>query len=259
MLLDILKTWDLVRVFQIYSCSVASAIFAGDSNRQRMAWPQNPQFARLLQCTKLSVILTTLVETDLVGRFNWTLFHRIIKKFEIQANHSVCWSVAVEFCLLMSIVSSLFVRTVNLLTLGREGEFANIFYSKSRILLAPLVFVLTAALLVHFTRTLFKVTKWQGPADSIYAAHRTDNELNIKSGLASTLAALISAVELRLDNMVAGPFWGDYGQRGSSIVSWGFNNRYTIGCGVAGAIAAGLELLLPQLSSPMSNTQTFFA
>ena len=29
--------------------------------------PKNPQFARLLQCTKLSVILTTLVETDLVG------------------------------------------------------------------------------------------------------------------------------------------------------------------------------------------------
>ena len=147
-----------------------------------------------------------------------------------------------SFGFLMSIVSSLFVRTVNLLTLRRETEFANIFsISTTEYSLAPLVFVLTAALLVHFTRTLFKVTKWQGPADSIYAAHRTDNELNIKSGLASTLAALISAS--------GGASVGQYGPlvhfgatMGSAVrqLSRGvLTTDIFIGCGVAGAIAAG--------------------
>ena len=42
-------------------------------------------------------------------------------------------------------------------------------------------------------RRLFSIDRWHGPADSIYAAHRTDNELDIKSGFGSTIAAFISA------------------------------------------------------------------
>ena len=38
-----------------------------------------------------------------------------------------------------------------------------------------------------------KLPRWFGPADTIYGAHRPDNELDVKVGLSSTLVAFISA------------------------------------------------------------------
>ncbi|MDC0381752.1 hypothetical protein OAM68_02100, partial [Planktomarina temperata] len=55
------------------------------------------------------------------------------------------------------------------------------------------VFIILAALSILFLRKIFGISKWNGPADSIYAAHQTTNELDIKTGIASTIAALVSA------------------------------------------------------------------
>jgi len=50
-----------------------------------------------------------------------------------------------------------------------------------------------AAILISLIKKIVKVKEWQGTADTIFAAHRTDNELDVKAGLASTLVAFISA------------------------------------------------------------------
>jgi len=109
--------------------------------------------------------------------------------------------------------------------------------------LAPLVAILMAALGIIIIRNVFGITRWHGPADSIYAAHRTDNELDVKAGLGSTLAAFVSAS--------GGASVGQYGPLvhfGATIGSFVrqlTGNRLTtdifIGCGVAGAIAAGFN------------------
>ena len=82
--------------------------------------------------------------------------------------------------------------------------------------------------------------RWFGPADTIYTAHRTDNELDIKAGFGSTLAAIISAG--------SGASVGQYGpivHFGATLgsvfrryFSLGLGTDTFIGCGVAAGIAA---------------------
>ena len=50
-----------------------------------------------------------------------------------------------------------------------------------------------AAILISLIKKIVKVKEWHGPAETIFAAHRIDNELDIKTGVASTLVAFISA------------------------------------------------------------------
>jgi CIC family chloride channel protein len=50
-----------------------------------------------------------------------------------------------------------------------------------------------AAILISLIKKIVKVKEWHGPADTIFAAHRIDNELDVKAGIASTLVAFISA------------------------------------------------------------------
>ena len=90
----------------------------------------------------------------------------------------------------------------------------------------------------------FDIDRWHGPADSIYAAHRTDNELDLRAGIGSTLAAFIS--------LGGGAPVGQYGPLvhfgaaiGSYLSELFGSRRITadvfIGCGVAAAIAAGFH------------------
>ena len=108
---------------------------------------------------------------------------------------------------------------------------------------APLLSLVIAAGLILVIRRVFGISRWHGPADSIYAAHRTDNELDVRAGFGSTLAAFISAS--------GGASVGQYGPLvhfGATMGS--FLRQATggvlttdvfIGCGVAGAIAAGFN------------------
>ena len=104
------------------------------------------------------------------------------------------------------------------------------------------VFTLTvAALIVHQVKKLNTGKPFQGIADSIFYAHRPDNEADIKSGLLSTLAAFISAG--------GGASVGQYGPLvhfGSTIGSWlkeklpfQLSLDLYIGGGVAAAISSG--------------------
>ena len=148
------------------------------------------------------------------------------------------------FGILMAFVTNGFVKGVGAITSHRDKwDIMNFDVSGMSLSLTPLLAILIAAFSIIFIRRIFKITRWHGPADSIYAAHRTDNELDIKAGLGSTLAAFVSAS--------GGASVGQYGPLvhfGATIgsllrqITGGLlTTEIFIGCGVAGAIAAGFN------------------
>ena len=168
--------------------------------------------------------------------------HRNLSEVVVQITIGVGLGAVVG--LVMSVVSNGFVGMVETLTMFRDDMsipfelFAGYSFN-----LAPLGALLVAACLILIVRHMFGITRWHGPADSIFAAHRTDNDLDVRAGLGSTLAAFISAS--------GGASVGQYGPLvhfGATV--GGILRRMTgdrmttdvfIGCGVAGAIAAGFN------------------
>ncbi len=148
------------------------------------------------------------------------------------------------FGVLMAFVTNGFVIGVGQLTQMREGlSIFQLTLGNSSLSLTPLLAMLVAAVIIILIRQIFGISRWHGPGDSIYAAHRTDNELDVKAGFGSTLAAFVSAS--------GGASVGQYGPLvhfGATIGSFVrqiTGGRLTtdifIGCGVASAIAAGFN------------------
>lgn len=152
--------------------------------------------------------------------------------------------VGLGFGLVMSLVSNGFVAGVVWLTSLRETQLAA-WLGLDPVLAAmmPLICLLLAAFLILQVRRLFGITRWHGPADSIFAAHRTDNELDIRSGFGSTIAALISAGGGASVGQY-GPlvhFGATMGSAFRALTGGMLTTDVFIGCGVAGAIAAGFN------------------
>ncbi len=148
------------------------------------------------------------------------------------------------FGFVMAFVSNGFVLGVKWLSGLRESaSFLVLQVGSTPLAFGPLLSLLIAALAILMVRRLFGIVRWHGPADSIYAAHRTDNELDVRHGFGSTLAAFISAG--------GGASVGQYGPlvhfgatMGSfirQITGSKITTDVFIGCGVAGAIAAGFN------------------
>ncbi len=153
-------------------------------------------------------------------------------------------AVGLGFGLVMSLVSNGFVAGVIWLTSLRESEMAAWFGLDPAVAgFLPLICLLVAAFLILQVRRLFGITRWHGPADSIFAAHRTDNELDVKAGFGSTLAALISAGGGASVGQY-GPlvhFGATMGSAFRTMTGGLLTTDVFIGCGVAGAIAAGFN------------------
>ena len=148
------------------------------------------------------------------------------------------------FGLIMAVVSNGFVLGVKTLSSLREGQLSELLrFGDLPVSFAPVVSLLVAVAAILVVRRVFSIKRWHGPADAIYAAHRSDNELDVKSGFGSTLAAFISAS--------GGASVGQYGPLVHFGATMGSFLRQTtggalstdifIGCGVAGAIAAGFN------------------
>jgi CIC family chloride channel protein len=145
----------------------------------------------------------------------------------------------------VSLVASLFVAGLHFLTNHRQsmdGNFPILQFAGGS--LVPLLWLIGAAFLLWGVRRLFGIVRWHGPADSIFGAHRLDNEIDVKAGIGSTIAAFIA--------MGGGASVGQYGPLvhfGATIGSYirqVFGNKVIgidvfIGCGVAAAIAAGFH------------------
>ena len=149
-----------------------------------------------------------------------------------------------SFGFVMAFVSNVFVQGVQWLSSLRSmSDVLTVEVLGMSLSFGPLIGLFIAAFLILIVRRLFGIVRWHGPADSIYAAHRTDNELDVRHGFGSTLAAFISAS--------GGASVGQYGPLvhfGATMGS--FIRQITrseittdvfIGCGVAGAIAAGFN------------------
>ena len=124
------------------------------------------------------------------------------------------------------------LRDVQLLTLNAGDQTYSV---------VPIVFMLISAGLIILVRKTLGVTKWSGPADSIYALHQPKVGVDVRIGLGSTIAAFISAG--------GGASVGQYGP----LVHFGatlatiiskLSGKYIrkdvlIACGAAAAISSG--------------------
>ena len=144
----------------------------------------------------------------------------------------------------MALVSNAFVQGVKFLTSTYENnEFLSFTLLNQHYSLMPLFVIILAAFLIIYVRKVFGLDRFYGPADSIYAAHRADNELDVRRGWGSTLSAFISAS--------GGASVGQYGPlvhfgatMGSYLKQISKSNIPTdifLGCGVAAAISAGFN------------------
>ena len=149
-----------------------------------------------------------------------------------------------SFGFIMAFVSSFFVLGVQWLSgLLSSTRAINVDFFGKSLSVGPLIGLFVAVVFILIIRQLFGVTRWHGPADSIYAAHRTDNELDARHGFGSTIAAFVSAS--------GGASVGQYGPlvhfgaTMGSVIRQVTGSKITtdvfIGCGVAGAIAAGFN------------------
>ena len=156
----------------------------------------------------------------------------------------IVMATGISFGIMMSIVSNAFVSGVEFLFDARHNfDFLDFSLFGKTISPSPLISLLLAVVALLIVRRLFSITRWHGPADSIYAAHRTDNELDVRAGFGSTIAAFISAG--------SGASVGQYGPLvhfGATVGSYvrtltkgSISADVFIGCGVAGAIAAGFN------------------
>ncbi len=153
-------------------------------------------------------------------------------------------AVGLFFGFVMAFVSNAFILGVRRIAgLRDDPGLFSVTISGVDIPLLPMASLLTAVCLILLIRRYFSITDWKGPADAIYAAHRSDNELDVKAGFGSTLAAFVSAS--------GGASVGQYGPLvhfGATLGSFiqhrfrfGITTDVYIGCGVAGAIAAGFN------------------
>ena len=144
----------------------------------------------------------------------------------------------------MAVVSNAFVKGVIFLTSTYKSNHLLTFtLQEHQFSLMPLVVIIFAAFSIIYVRKIFGLDRFYGPADSIYAAHRSDNELDVRRGFGSTLSAFISAS--------GGASVGQYGPlvhfgatMGSYLKQISKSNIPTdifLGCGVAGAISAGFN------------------
>ncbi|MDA9251407.1 chloride channel protein [Alphaproteobacteria bacterium] len=146
------------------------------------------------------------------------------------------------FGMLVSLVANYFVMTVKWFATLRFSS--NSFFEINGLSFAPILWLFLAVFALYFVRKVFGIDRWHGPADAVYACHRTDNELDLKKGIGSTFAALVS--------LCGGAPVGQYGPLvnfGATIGSFvseflkarAFTPEILMGCGVAAAISAGFH------------------
>ena len=139
----------------------------------------------------------------------------------------------------LGIVSNLFVKGVASATDLRKTLFSDSILTS----FTPIISLLIAAVIIILIRKVFNITRWHGPPDAILAAHQSNNSIDVKRGLGSTLTAFVSAS--------GGASVGQYGPLvhfGATVAT--FLENFTskrlppgifIGCGVAAAISAGFN------------------
>jgi len=163
---------------------------------------------------------------------------QIIKTLSVQT------LLAVILGLIVSVVANIFIEGARyFLSLQSKFNTLTVPIGGADINLLPIVAMLMAAILIITIRKTLGVTKWSGPADSIYALHQQRIGVDVRIGIGSTLAAFISAS--------GGASVGQYGPLVhfgatlatilSRIRGLQISNDVLLACGVAAAISAGFN------------------
>ena len=120
-------------------------------------------------------------------------------------------------------------------------EYLELFLNSQPNFLFFLITLSIALVFVHYAKSLIKGKAFQSVSDSIYLAHKFNNETDVKVGVVSTIAAFFSAS--------GGASVGQYGPLvhfGTTIGAWlkkkipfDFTPDLYIGAGVAASISSG--------------------
>ena len=142
---------------------------------------------------------------------------------------------------LVAITAHYFVEGARYLLSLRDVQLLTLNLGNQNYSIVPVVFMLISAGLIILVRKSLGVTKWSGPADSIYALHQPKVGVDVRIGIGSTISAFISAG--------GGASVGQYGP----LVHFGatlatiiskLSGKYIrkdvlIACGAAAAISSG--------------------
>ena len=145
---------------------------------------------------------------------------------------------------IMAIMANSFVEGVSAAETFRDSLSILQFSIGGKVYSASaLIILIFAAMVIVGLKKFLQIENWAGPADSILAAHTDSSEVEVKKGLASTLAAFTSAA--------GGGSVGQYGPLvhfgatvGSVLKKFSgvrFSGDVFLGCGVAAAISAGFN------------------
>jgi CIC family chloride channel protein len=144
----------------------------------------------------------------------------------------------------LAIVTNLFVIGVYWFEQQREAStLFTVNIGDQLLSFSSVIFLWIAAAIVVALKIGCGISRWTGPADSIYAAHQINEPLDIKTGMASTLAAFTASS--------GGASVGQYGPLvhfGATMGIWvkrfvssRLSHEVYLGCGVAAAISAGFN------------------
>ncbi len=151
---------------------------------------------------------------------------------------------AIILGLIVSVVANVFIEGARyFLSLQTASGTLAVRIGSVDLNLLPTLAMLVSAILIISVRKSLGVTKWSGPADSIYALHQQKVGVDVRVGVGSTLAAFISAS--------GGASVGQYGPLVhfgatlatvlSRIRGLQISKDVLLACGVAAAISAGFN------------------
>jgi len=151
---------------------------------------------------------------------------------------------AIILGLIVSVVANVFIEGARyFLSLQTASGTLAVRIGSVDLNLLPTLAMLVSAILIISVRKSLGVTKWSGPADSIYALHQQKVGVDVRVGVGSTLAAFISAS--------GGASVGQYGPLVhfgatlatvlSRIRGLQISKDVFLACGVAAAISAGFN------------------
>jgi CIC family chloride channel protein len=170
---------------------------------------------------------------------------RIDNILTLTKNNLALIFVAILTGIIVSLVAQFFI-------ISAKAMFRIIFYSDKLALninffninlnITPFFACILASILVCLLIKFFKIQRWHGPADTIYAAHQIQGNLDIKTGFLSTIASFVS-ISGGASVGIYGPLVHFGGTLGAFLRRIKFvpniPHDIIIGSGVAAAISAG--------------------
>jgi len=116
--------------------------------------------------------------------------------FNLIASNLALVFVAIFTGLIVSCVAQIFMysgkKVFELLRSDVPYDFLNFVLLDQQYNFVPLIIGILAALLIGLLIKYQKIDRFHGPADTIYAAHQIDGQLDVRKGFLSTLTSLIS-------------------------------------------------------------------